>query len=137
MADKNLNLYRGMVASPPSQTWVSLFTTNPTADHPTAHGGVEWGPARVRVYPDSGSGFPYWGAPSDLSPTVRQIVVQGSIGWSAITLTVTPSTVVGVGVFEAVSGGDLLDWWPLTTTVVVADGESHSFGTGFFRKEHD
>jgi hypothetical protein len=137
MADKNLNLYKGIAASPVSQTWLTLFTTNPTADHPTAHGAVEWGPPRVRVYPNSGAGFPHWGDPYDVTAQKRGIQVNGNVTWASIVLTVSPSTVLSAGIYDAASGGNLLDWYPLQSSVVVEDGESHTFATGSFIKEHD
>lgn len=132
MSDKGLNLYRGQSASPPTEMWVGLFTTRPTADAPLAanHGGIEWGPARVRIYPDSGSGSPFWDAPQDESATVRVIKNGGSLVWLSITLTTSPSTVVAWGLFDASTGDNLLTWGDLTESKVVADGEDHVIGTG-------
>lgn len=110
MADKALGLYKGVQAQPPTGTWVTLFTTNPVIDHATDHEAVEWGPARVRVYVDSGAGSPSWSAISDLTPTVRQISNVGSIQWTSIVLDVSPSTIIGIGVFDAATGGNLLTW---------------------------
>jgi hypothetical protein len=113
MADKALELYKGQNAEAVDQTWVSLFTTNPTVDHATSHGAVEWGPARIRVHPDSGSGSPSWSAIFDYSTEKRAFDNVGSIIWSSISLTVSPSTIVGIGVFGAETGGDLLTWQPI------------------------
>lgn len=128
-ADKDLNLLRAVAASPFDQTWVSLFTTNPTADHPTLHGAVEWGPPRIRVFPNSAAGSPHWSEPSDLTAFVRYIGNVGSLVWSSITLSSSPGTVIGVGVFDSSTGGNLLTWNVLDQNVAVADGENHVFGT--------
>lgn len=136
MADKALNLYRALQATP-VDTYVSLFTTLPTADHPTAHGAVEWGPARVRVYPNSLAGSPYWSAPSELTDFVRYIYNVGSISWSSVTLTTSPSTVLGAGVFDALTDGNLLTWYTLTEDVIVTDGANHTFGTADFKIKGD
>jgi len=131
MADKALNLYRGFSASPVVATYVTLFTTNPVRDHPTLHSAVEWGPARVLVYPTGLAGAPYWSAPEDDDPEqrIRSISNVGSVLWSSITLTTSPSTIVGVGVFDALTSGNLLTWDVINPSVVVTDGESHTFGT--------
>jgi len=131
MADKSLNLYRGLAAVPPAGTWVTLFTTNPTQDHPTDHSAVEWGPPRVRVYPNTGAGAPFWSAPADLTIFERSISNLGALQWLTIALTVSPSAMIGVGVFDAATGGNLLTWYPLDAIDVFtrADGETVVFGT--------
>lgn len=131
-ADLGLNLYRGQVASPLTEMWISLFTTSPTADKPLAvdHGGIEWGPGRVRIYPDSGSGTPYWLPPEDESDTLRFIRNAGSLIWLSVTLTTSPSTVLSWGLFDAETDGNLRTWGMLEESVVVADGENHTIGTG-------
>lgn len=113
MADKALGLYKGITAHPVSQMWVTLFTTNPSIDHGTSHAAVEWGPPRKRIFPDSGAGSPSWGAIFDYSTTVRAIQNSGSVSWTSIALTVSPSTMVGVGYFDAATGGSLLTWYPI------------------------
>jgi hypothetical protein len=132
MSDKALGLYKGQGATPVAGTWVTLFTTNPTVDAPTSNGAVEWGPARVRVFTDSGAGSPSWSAISDLSPTVRQISNVGSIQWSSLVLTVSPSTIVGVGVYDAATSGNLLTWQPIPEDEQFSreDGESVVLKTG-------
>jgi|DEB0MinimDraft_6_1074348.scaffolds.fasta_scaffold00629_8 hypothetical protein len=127
MADKALNLYRAETATP-VETWVTLFTTNPTADHPTAHGAIEWGPGRVRVYPNSSLGSPHWSEPADFTNRVRVIRNVGSVLWSNVALTVSPATVIGVGVFDAETNGNLLTWDEIDPHVV-SDGESRTIGT--------
>jgi len=137
MADKALNLYKGLSATPVSATWVTLFTTNPSSDHPTAHAAVEWGPPRVRVFPNSGAGSPHWGDPEDFTQQIRMIRNVGSISWGSITLTVSPSILVGVGVFDAASGGNLLTWDVISPVRTVTDGESHTIGTQDFKIKGD
>lgn len=125
MADPALGLYKGLPAQPVDQMWVTLFTTNPTVDHGTSHGAVEWGPPRKRIFPDSGAGSPSWGAIFDYSPTVRAIQNSGSISWLSITLTVSPSTMIGIGYFDAATGGNLLTWYPipLADRITKSDGQ--------------
>ena len=131
VADKCLRLFRNETPTPFAETWVSLFTTNPTDDHPTAHGAVGWGPGRVRVFPDSGSGSPYWTEPEDSSsePATKRVIRNvGSLNWDSITLTTTPSTIVGIGIYDDETAGNLLEWDTITSKIV-ADGEDHSIGT--------
>lgn len=130
MADKALNLYNGQTPTPPTETWVGLFTTAPTVDHPTAHLGVEWGAGRGRVYPNGDPGSPNWTLPTDFDSARRFIQNSGSIVFSSITLTTSPSTVVAFGVWDASAGGNLLTWDLLTSSVTVLDGEDRAFGTG-------
>jgi len=130
MADKALNLYNGLVAQPAVEMWLSLFTTSPTADHPTAHGGVEWGPARTQIFANGDVlGPPNWSVPSDLTSTVRYIANEGSVQWINVTLTTSPSTVLAVGVWDASSGGNLLTWDTLENSAIVTDAEDRVFGT--------
>lgn len=138
MADRALRLYKAETPTPVGQTWVSLFTTNPTTDTPTSNGAVEWGPPRIRVFPNAGAGTPSWSEPQDSDdPLVREIVNVGSVQWATITLTVSPNSVIGVGVYDAATAGNLLTWAAITPLVPVADGESHVFGTGQLSIEGD
>lgn len=130
MADKALNLYNGLAPTPPAETWVGIFISNPTVDHPTAHGGVEWGAGRVRVYPSSSALSPRWTEPADFDDQRRFIQNAGSIVYSSIALTTSPSTVLAFGVFDASVGGNLLTWDELQTSLEVANGEDRAFGTG-------
>lgn len=137
MADKALNLYNGVLATGVLTTYVGLFTTAPTSDDPLTHGGVEWGPARSRVFANSSPSSPRWSLPSDFSTSIRQIINAGSLQWAAITLTTSPSTVVAFGVWDAVSAGNLLTWDSLVVPVLVTDGESRVIGTGDLKIKGD
>lgn len=137
MADKALNLYKDLTPTSIPQTWVTLFTTSPTADHPTSHGAVEWGPSRIRVFPNSGAGSPFWSDPFDDTVFIRAIQNSGSIIWNSITLTVSPSVVLSIGVFDAQTTGNLLTWDLLTDPITVTDGEDRTFGTGTLKIRGD
>ena len=139
MADKGLNLYNGLVAQPPLETYVGIFTTAPTVDDPLAavHLGVEWGPARIRVFPNSSLSAPRWGLPEDFTDQIRQITNLGSLSWASIGLTSSPSTAVAFGVFDSLTGDNLLSWGPLNEALIVTDGEDRVFGTGDLRIQGD
>lgn len=131
-ADASLNRYRNIAAPAVAQTWATLFTSNPAVDAPDAatHLAVEWGPARVRIFPDSGSGSPYWSEPQSFSDQVRQIVNQGGVGWTAVTLTTSPALVVGFGIYDQQTDGNLLTWGVVTPGINVVTGGSYVLGTG-------
>ena len=130
VADRALKLYKGIDAASFSATWVSVFTTPPSADLPVAHGAFEWGPPRIRVFPDSGAGSPHWGDPVDDTVFVRKISNVGSLQWLSITLTVSPSTVLSFGIFDAATGGNLLTWGTLDASLIVADAQDIVLATG-------
>lgn len=137
MADKALNLYNGVAASPPPETWVSLFTSAPTSDIPTGHGGVEWGPARKQIHRNSTGLAPRWSLPAAANPTEQQIQNVGAVQWLSISLTVSPSIVIAFGIWDAPSGGNLLTWDFLDAPVTVTDAENRVFGTGDLKVKAD
>ncbi len=109
----------------PVTTYVGLFTTNPTSDVSTANGSTEVsGNAYARVAVTSSSG---WSAISTGSGTIRQISNSGVITFP------TPSaswgTIIGVGVFDSLTTGQLL-WWNSITSQVIGSGVIASFAIG-------
>jgi hypothetical protein len=104
------------------QTWVALFTANPT----DAGGGTEvsgGGYARQRVFQD-GSTAPFWTAPAESG---EEMQVKNN---SAITFpqaTAAWGTVTGVGIFDASTAGNLLWWGALTSSKTVDINDTFSF----------
>lgn len=106
-------------------TWVSLYTTDPTdADTGTEVSGGSY--ARQRVY-DNGSGSPDWN-----TAVVDGIgyLVDNSDGITFPTATVAWGTVTHVGIHDAVSGGNLLFHGTLTASQVVGIGGIFKFLVG-------
>jgi hypothetical protein len=106
----------------PATTYVGLFTTNPTSDVSTANGSTEVsGGSYARVGVTSSSG---WSAISTGSGTIRQISNSGVITFA--TPTVSWGTVIGVGIFDSLTTGQLL-WWNSITSQVIGIGVVASF----------
>jgi hypothetical protein len=106
----------------PTTTYVGLFTTNPTSDVSTANGSTEVsGGSYARVAVTSSSG---WSAIGAGSGTVRQISNAGIITFA--TPTANWGTVIGVGVFDSLTTGQLL-WWAAITAQVINTGVIASF----------
>lgn len=106
-------------------TWVSLYTTDPTdADSGTEVSGGSY--ARQRVY-DNGSGSPDWNI-----ATVDGIgyLVDNSDDITFPTATVAWGTVTHVGIHDAVTGGNLLFHGVLTASQVVGIGGIFKFLVG-------
>lgn len=105
----------------PTNTYIGLFTVNPTTDVSTANGSTEvsgnnYGRATVA----SGA----WTAISTGAGTIRQISNTGVITFA------TPSgswgTIIGVGVFDSLTTGQLL-WWAVITGQAIGSGVVASF----------
>jgi len=115
-----------------TETWVTLFTTAPTAD--TTGGvseAVEWSPTspRARVYSDFTT-EPYWWPVFVQTDTGAQTYNQGLVRWSDIAGLSEAATVVAVGIYSASSGGSLLYWQGLGQSRVVSNGDTIQFLQG-------
>lgn len=102
----------------PATVYVALFTASPTV----AGGGTEVAGgsyARAAVtndltnFPDAAAGVK--------SNAVAIAFAQASALWG---------TVVAVGIFDAASGGNLLDFAPMTTPRTVQSGDTFGFSIG-------
>ncbi len=114
----------GAWGAAPANTYVGLFTTAPTTDASASYTGTEVSGgsyARVTV---ASSG---WSALSGGSTTPAQISNSGVITFA------TPSanwgTVLAVGIFDALTTGNLL-WWNTITSQSINTGVVASFAIG-------
>lgn len=117
-------LFNGIAFTGPD-TWVSLYTTDPTdADSGTEVSGGSY--ARVRVYANGG-GTPDWN-----TAVVDGIgyLVDNSDDITFTTATASWGTVTHFGVHDAVSGGNLLMHGSLTSPKPVGDGDTFKFPVG-------
>lgn len=111
--------YGGGAYTPPATVYVALFTATPTV----AGGGTEVAGgsyARVAVTNDATrfTNPPVAGVTSNL---LAITFAQASALWG---------TVVAVGIFDAASGGSLLDFASLTTPRTIQSGDVFSFAVG-------
>lgn len=117
-----LNWYKGTVVhAAPASTYVALFTTTPAND---GTGGVEVSGGSYVRQTMTGSGA--WQSPSGTTPTHTQNL-------SAIafpTATANWGTIVGVGIYDASSGGNLLWVGSLGSSIVVNSGDVVQFVAG-------
>lgn len=93
-------------------TWVNLLTAMPTAD-PLIAGGTdetEWSLGRVQVNL-AGPTEPYWGLELATDDGVW-IFNQGAVEWSSgdTTALLATATVIGLGVWTASTGGNLIGY---------------------------
>lgn len=114
-------------ATGPANLYVGLFTANPT----DADGGAEvTGNAYARV--TVASSLANWAGTQAPASTVASSGSGGTTSNNAAITYPTPTpagwgTVTGVGIFDAVTGGNLLVWSPLTVSKVINSGDSVSF----------
>lgn len=109
----------------PPDTWVSLYTTDPTdADTGTEVSGGSY--ARVRVYAQAG-GSPDWN-----TAVVDGIgyLVDNSDDVTFPTATASWGTVTHFGIHDAVTAGNLLFHGSLTSSKTVGDGDTFKFPVG-------
>lgn len=110
-------------ATAPTTEYVALFTTNPTADDGT--GAVEPSTgsyARVAITASSG-----WSSISGSGTSPHQISNSGVVTFP--TPTGSWGTIIGVGIYDASSGGNLL-YWNSITSQAIASGVVASFAIG-------
>lgn len=106
-------------------TYVALFTVAPT----DAGGGTEvtgGAYARKQVNTD-GVTAPFWTAPADDAGPQK---VDNNSDVTFATATASWGTVVAVGIFDALTAGNLLYYGALTTNKVVDNGDTFKFATG-------
>lgn len=122
------HILRAATFSKPTTVYIGLFTVNPS----DSGGGTEVSGgsyARIQVGPGDAS----WtatqgGTTGNSSGTGGQtnnaadtIFTQATANWG---------TVTGIGIFDAVSGGNLLFWGALTTSKTVNNGDQFKIAAG-------
>lgn len=108
-------LFRTQAAYKPAAIYIGLFTVLPT----DAGGGTEWSNGRQAVTQADAQ----WNAPAG---TPRSISNVNDITWATVG---TGATVVGWGVFDNSTAGNLLGWYDCTDKVVNA-GDTVKFTGG-------
>jgi hypothetical protein len=110
--------------TPPATMYIALFTTLPTADDGTGGTEVTGGSyARVSTAAADWSAAVAGsaGAPSTKTNTATKTFATATANWG---------TVVGFGLYDASSAGNILAFGSLTTSQAVNNGNTASFGAG-------
>jgi hypothetical protein len=132
LEDKWLRMLALKAAFTAPDTYVSLHTADPT----DAAGGAEVSGgsyARVQMKQDSATS-PYWTNPADDSGP-QEIHNSGALTFP--TATASWGTVTHFGVWDAVSGGNLLYKGALTVAKTVTNGDTVSYATGNLKLKLD
>lgn len=99
-------------ATPPTTHYIALFTTNPTDDDGTGAVEVSGGSyARASITASSG-----YSAISGSGTSAHQISNSGTITFA--TPTADWGTVIGIGIYDASTTGNLLYWKSITSQVI-------------------
>lgn len=132
--DLALNVRRGANVTAPSTVYVGLLSTAPTADdNPGVELTVANGYARVACT---------FGAPTGGGASApREIANTAAVNFGPNSHPTTSwATAVAFGLFDAATGGNMLDWNPLllpdgttVTTKTVAAGDTASFAIGLLK----
>lgn len=110
----------GRAAFPlPAQVLLAAFTTAPAPDGSGAE--AAWsGYARVAIPPASM-------APASAGISVNALAIDTPVNAGS-----SPVTVTHLATFDAVTGGNMLEYWPLTTPVTLNPGQRLSIAPGDF-----
>lgn len=110
-------------STPPTTHYVALFTTNPTADDGTGAVEVSGGSyARASITAATG-----YSSISGSGTNAHQISNSGTITFA--TPTADWGTVIGIGLYDASTSGNLL-FWDSITSQVISTGVVASIGIG-------
>lgn len=113
-------LLRAQSFTPPSETWLALFTTAPTA----AGGGTEVGTGLGYARAGITSALANWAGTQAASSTTASSGTSGSTSNNAQvsfgTSTSAWGTLVGIGLFDASTGGNLLFFGNLSSSQTIS-----------------
>lgn len=132
-SDRVLDLFLGQTVTGAPATYVNLFVTNPAGDNDA---GTEWSLSRVQVYQQSSQGSPYWSGPAS-EGNKRYVDNSGTISWTTAVGYTANETVVGIGIWDAETAGNLLYWKDLSVSRTLAADEEIAFGTGALKVRED
>lgn len=118
-ANKLLDHAFGGTAYTQPTCWVGLFTTNPTM--PAGTGGVE--------VTTTGTAYARQALAAGQTAAASGSKTNGTAAITFATATAAYGTVTGVGIFDAVTAGNLLAAGPLTANEPVNSGDTFSFPT--------
>jgi hypothetical protein len=120
-------LFRGGTMTTPAGLYHALYTAAPT----DAGGGTEvtgGAYARINLAPTATNWASTGGAGTTTNPSVGTSgTTSNNVAITFPTATASWGTVTHVGIFDAVTGGNLLWWGPLTASQVVGIGGTFSF----------
>lgn len=113
LENADLNWLKGTTfLTAPTTVYVALFTTNPTDDAGTSAVEVSGGSyARASITTSTG-----WSSISGAPSAPAQISNSGTITFA--TPTGSWGTVIGFGIYDALTTGNLLYWGTLTSQVI-------------------
>jgi len=126
----------GLAGTPALTTYVALLTALPTTDGDSGGGtlssvgAVEWTLARKLVNTEASATSPYWLRASGVNGGWK-MSNSGVITWSAADTTAlsADTTILGVAVYDALTGGNLWAWEPLDQERVAVVGQAVEIGT--------
>jgi hypothetical protein len=126
-SDRVLSLLLGTTVTGSPSTYVNLFTVNPPG---AGLSGTEWSMSRVQVaQTDPGTG-PYWSGAPESFGNYRYISNQRTISWTTTAGYDDTQIIVGIGVWDAATGGNLLYWESFEINKTLAVDEEIALGTG-------
>lgn len=119
-------LFRGQSYAPPSTLYIALFTT---VDNDANTGTEVSGNAYARA--SVASALTSWAGTQATGSVVVSSGTNGTTSNNGAITFPTPSgswgTVVGFGIFDAASGGNLLFWGPLSINKTINQGDTVTF----------
>lgn len=128
VADNYLSWLKGTAyPAAPANTYVALYTTAPTARDGT--GGVEVSTSGT-AYARQAIASTAWGAVATSgsgTTALEQILNSNAVSFA--TATGNWGTVVGAGLLDAASGGNLLDYADLSASQTVNTGNTFQFNS--------
>lgn len=111
--------FRNVTYTPPTTVYVALFNTLPAGD---GTGGTEVSGgayARQAITYAAGTG----GSPTSISSSALVQYPTATASWG---------TIVGAGIYDALTGGNLLEMGPLATSKTVGTGDAFAFPVGTY-----
>lgn len=128
-------LFRGGAFTPPAGLYFALFTAAPT----DAGGGTEvagGGYARASLAP-SASNWQDTSGGTAATSTGTSGTTKNAVQVNFPTATANWGTVTHVALFDAATGGNMLDWGALTTPQAINSGGTYDFPAGQFSYQID
>jgi hypothetical protein len=111
----------GTVLTPPATIYIALYTATPS----DAGGGTEVvGGSYTRLAITNNA--TNWPAASGTTPTTK----SNGVAFTFPAATADWGLIVAFGIFDAVSGGNLLYWGPLNANKSVLNGDTADFAAG-------
>lgn len=122
LADAQLNWLKGTAfPGAPATIYVALLTTAPTARDGT--GAIEvTGGAYARQSVTTSGAFSAISTNGSGLTAIEQMTLTGAITWPQATA--NWGTIVGIAIYDALTGGNLLEYGDLSTSQIVNNGNT-------------